>query len=438
MYQQPMAIPSMQGGVGSVGVGGNNQVVGGNNLVFSNLPQQLPIHPDVRLKRLAFYDIKGVLIQPSSLVPQGTNRTQEAVYHFTLTPQQATEIASNRDIRNGNKLEYTVQVQLRFCLMETSCEQEDCFPPNVIVKVNNKMCPLPNPIPTNRPNVEAKRPPRPVNVTTNVKLSPTVTNSVSVQWSSDYSRGYVLSAYLVKKLTSTELLNRMRAKGVKSADFTRALIKEKLREDGDCEIATTMLKVSLMCPLGKMKMSIPCRSSTCSHLQCFDANLYLQMNERKPTWICPVCDKPAVYDNLVIDGYFQEVLATNQIDTEIQLHKDGSWSTHVNKTEATVLDTPIKPLNKVEIICDDLELIPDVKVTSNSHKQEPSSSSNPSEPTSSAQGVCVDLTLSDSDDDLPLKRRGPTSQANKNGNKISSTSSSKAKSGMDNNFVDYF
>lgn len=146
MYQQPMAIPSMQGGVPNVGVGvgGNNQVVGGNNLVFSNLqPQQLPIHPDVRLKKLAFYDIKGVLIQPSSLVPQGTNRTQEAIYHFTLTPQQATEIASNRDIRNGNKHEYTVQVQLRFCLMETSCEQEDCFPPNVIVKVNNKMCPLP-------------------------------------------------------------------------------------------------------------------------------------------------------------------------------------------------------------------------------------------------------------------------------------------------------
>lgn len=146
MYQQPMAIPTMQGGVTNVGVGGNNQQVvgGGNNLVFNNLPpQQYPIHPDVRLKRLAFYDIKAVLIQPSSLVPQGTNRTQEAVYHFTLTPQQATEIASNRDIRNGSKHEYTVQVQLRFCLMETSCEQEDCFPPNVIVKVNNKMCPLP-------------------------------------------------------------------------------------------------------------------------------------------------------------------------------------------------------------------------------------------------------------------------------------------------------
>lgn len=35
------------------------------------------------------------------------------------------------------------QAQLRFCLLETSCEQDDYFPPSVNVKVNNKMCPLP-------------------------------------------------------------------------------------------------------------------------------------------------------------------------------------------------------------------------------------------------------------------------------------------------------
>jgi len=34
-------------------------------------------------------------------------------------------------------------------------------------------------------------------------------------------------------------------------------VKEKLTEDADCEIATTMLKVSLNCPLGKMKMRRP-------------------------------------------------------------------------------------------------------------------------------------------------------------------------------------
>jgi hypothetical protein len=79
-------------------------------------------------------------------------------------------------------------------------------------------------------------------------------------------------------------------------------VKEKLAEDADCEIATTSLRVALMCPLGKMRMSTPCRPSTCIHLQCFDASLFLQMNERKPTWMCPVCDRTAAYDTLVIDG----------------------------------------------------------------------------------------------------------------------------------------
>lgn len=80
-----------------------------------------------------------------------------------------------------------------------------------------------NVIPTNRPNVEPKRPPRPVNVTSNVKLSPTVTNTITVQWCPDYTRSYCLAVYLVKKLTSTQLLQRMKTKGVKPADYTRGL-----------------------------------------------------------------------------------------------------------------------------------------------------------------------------------------------------------------------
>lgn len=83
-------------------------------------------------------------------------------------------------------------------------------------------------------------------------------------------------------------------------------------------------------------MSTPCRASTCFHLQCFDASLFLQMNERKPTWNCPVCDKSALYDNLVIDGYFQEVLNSHKLlpdVNEIQLLQDGSWENLVIKKE---------------------------------------------------------------------------------------------------------
>ncbi|XP_012273819.1 E3 SUMO-protein ligase PIAS1 isoform X2 [Orussus abietinus] len=299
-------------------------------------PNQYPVHPDVRLKKLPFFDLLGELLKPSSLVPQGTIRVQENTFMFHLTPQQSTDIASSRDCRAGSKMDYTVQVQMRFCLQETSCEQDDYFPPNIGVKVNGKLCPLPNPIPTNKPGVEPKRPPRPVNISPLVKLSPTVGNQIHVTWSADYGRRYAIAVYLVKKLSSSELLSRLKCRGVRHSDYTRGLIKEKLNEDADSEIATTSLRVSLACPLGKMRMSTPCRASTCSHLQCFDASLFLQMNERKPTWSCPVCDKAAFYDNLVIDGYFQEVLSSNKLlpdVNEVQLLQDGSWENLVSKKE---------------------------------------------------------------------------------------------------------
>lgn len=64
--------------------------------------------------------------------------------------------------------------------------------------------------------------------------------------------------YFILKHFSDILLQRMKSKGIKPADFTRGLIKEKLNEC-DNEIATTMFRVSLNCPLGKMRMVTPCR-----------------------------------------------------------------------------------------------------------------------------------------------------------------------------------
>uniref|UniRef100_A0AAR5PG96 SP-RING-type domain-containing protein n=1 Tax=Dendroctonus ponderosae TaxID=77166 RepID=A0AAR5PG96_DENPD len=395
------------------------------------LSSNFPVHPDVRLKRLPFYDTIADLIKPSTLVPQTNQRMQEQPFYFHLTPQQATDIATSRDIRPGVKCDYINQVQLRFCLLETTCEQEDCFPPQVIVKVNNKLCPLPNPIPTNKPGVEPKRPPRPVNITQMVKLSPTVANQITVSWAADYGRGYAMTVALVHKLSSADLLQRLHKKGAKHSDHTRALVKEKLSDDGDCEIATTSLRVSLMCPLGKMRMTTPCRAHTCAHLQCFDASLFLQMNERKPTWNCPVCDKPALYDHLVIDGYFQEIISSSLLPSdcnEIQLLKDGSWSSHTNekKTEkaSTAIVTSIAIDDSIQIIEDNVEFV-------SSNLAATSSTDTSKEP--EKKKVVVDLTLSDSDDDEPLAKRRPppkpdsTIKSNENSN-ISSSSSSQQRS----------
>lgn len=73
-------------------------------------PSQYPVHPDVRLRRLPFFDMLGELLKPSSLVPQGSMRIQENTFVFHLTPSQATDIAASRDCRAGSKMDYTVQV----------------------------------------------------------------------------------------------------------------------------------------------------------------------------------------------------------------------------------------------------------------------------------------------------------------------------------------
>ena len=94
------------------------------------------------------------------------------------------------------------------------------------------------------------------------------------------------------------------------------------------DISSFLIFLIFFSSAGKMRMSYPCRSNTCDHLQCFDANLYVMMNERRPKWLCPVCNKTALYDNLLIDGYFTEILKSKRLpsdDHEIVLHNDGTW-----------------------------------------------------------------------------------------------------------------
>ena len=207
------------------------------------------------------------------------------------------------------------------------------------------MFPLPNPVP-GKDNSEPKRPPKALDISKMVKLTPSMPNKVSVKWASDSGKGWVVALNLVENLTATQLLERLVQKGTRNSAFTKDIIKKKLSDDDD-GIATTnikvnliffiifsvriinhLVKVTLACPLGKMRMSSPCRPTTCDHLQCFDAHLFIQMNEKKSTWKCPVCDGVALYDTLMVDGYFLDVINAPELpedENEIILSQDGSW-----------------------------------------------------------------------------------------------------------------
>ncbi|XP_036274073.1 E3 SUMO-protein ligase PIAS2 isoform X7 [Pipistrellus kuhlii] len=244
-----------------------------------------PVHPDVQLKNLPFYDVLDILIKPTSLVQSSIQRFQEKFFIFALTPQQVREICISRDFLPGGRRDYTVQVQLRLCLAETSCPQEDNYPNSLCIKVNGKLFPL---------------------------------------------------------------------------------------------------------PLGKMRLTIPCRAVTCTHLQCFDAALYLQMNEKKPTWICPVCDKKAAYESLILDGLFMEILSDCSDVDEIKFQEDGSWCPMRPKKEAMKVSS--QPCPKIE---------------SSSVLSKPCSVTVANEASKKKVDV-IDLTIessSDEEEDPPAKRK---------------------------------
>ncbi|CAO2594485.1 E3 SUMO-protein ligase PIAS2 [Lemmus lemmus] len=312
-------------------------------------PSSPPVHPDVQLKNLPFYDVLDVLIKPTSLVQSSIQRFQEKFFIFALTPQQVREICISRHVSMfwfPNNFLFFYFFKYRLCLAETSCPQEDNYPNSLCIKVNGKLFPLPGYAPPPKNGIEQKRPGRPLNITSLVRLSSAVPNQISISWASEIGKNYSMSVYLVRQLTSAMLLQRLKMKGIRNPDHSRALIKEKLTADPDSEIATTSLRVSLMCPLGKMRLTIPCRAVTCTHLQCFDAALYLQMNEKKPTWICPVCDKKAAYESLILDGLFMEILSDCSDVDEIKFQEDGSWCPMRPKKEAMKVTS--QPCTKIE------------------------------------------------------------------------------------------
>ncbi|XP_059406296.1 E3 SUMO-protein ligase PIAS2-like isoform X1 [Carassius carassius] len=356
-------------------------------------PLMAPVHPDVQMKSLPFYDVLDVLIKPSSLGTHAGQRFHHEKYFiFALTPQQVREVCISRDFLPGGRRDYMVQIQLRFCLAETSCPQEDNYPNSLCIKVNGKLFPLPGYAPPPKNGVEQKRPGRPLNITSLVRLSSAVPNQIVVTWAPEIGKTYSMSVYLVRQLTSPLLLQRLRMKGIRNPDHSRALIKEKLTADPDSEIATTSLRVSLMCPLGKMRLTVPCRAVTCSHLQCFDAALYLQMNEKKPTWICPVCDKKAAYESLIIDGLFMEILNDCTDVDEIKFQEDGTWCPMRPKKETLKVSSPCMPKIDCAVPVRQSAVVP------------------PPETSSTKKGDIIDLTLESSSDDEedsdpPLKKR---------------------------------
>lgn len=288
--------------------------------------------PDVHMRPLPFYDLITEVIRPAGLISDGVvGRANESQLEFRLDIDQADMLA----MAAGSK-----QVLLRFCYLDTSSQQDDNFPPDVTLAVNGANVVLPPAISNpNKPNIPPKRPGQHVDVTRFCKLCPFVQNTVTIKWYVDPiepSRSFAVTVLIAERVTSETLLQRIRDRGLIDPEVTKKLVV-----DSDNEVATTNLQSTLVCPLGKMRMSIPCKSTSCQHIPCFDALIYLQMNEKKAQWTCPVCYKPAYYSDLMIDGFFMSILEKADAGvTEVVLHSDGTWSPVLKLEQPTSAKNP--------------------------------------------------------------------------------------------------
>ncbi|XP_060860282.1 E3 SUMO-protein ligase PIAS2-like [Metopolophium dirhodum] len=359
----------------------------------------------IKFKKLPFYEVIDVVLKPTFLA--GTNKCsfqnvpigmKEAEFKFFVSTEAINIVAISRDVSPG-KSDYPYQFQIRISqLVEPmSNEVTDCLPLGLHIQLNGKICPLP-PMTNTRPGAESRRCPRPINCTKLVRLSPITPNIIKINWVDTLN--YVMSMYLVKRISSETLIQRLQDKGGRNSEETKKYIIEKLA-DVDPDLATTSYRFSLVCPLSKTRMKIPAKSIHCDHLQCFDASTFILMNEKKPTWMCPTCNKACMYDDLQIENYFLEVVSSPKLEEsskEIEFLADGTWivfkeNKKKNTTNCT-FNANLKPINFVNLDSDE-EISVDLKVVHSPETVKHQENVNLN---------VVDLTLSDDEEEPPKQK----------------------------------
>ncbi|KAG9104412.1 SUMO ligase siz1 [Ceratobasidium sp. 370] len=258
------------------------------------------------------------------------------------------------------------------------------------------------------------------------------------------AKKFYMLAQLVETTSVQEVVKRLRAGKQRSKEDVKKSMKQAALIDADIEAGPQ--KMSLKCPASYIRINTPCRSSTCVHPQCFDAENWFSMMEQTTTWACPVCDKTLNTEELIVDMYFDDILkCTPEIVEDVIVEADGEWHTEDDKygsaawmasaasrprlvekkvkaepdTKPLRQDSVDKPRPDAFVVLDsddsgDEAPAPRVPNASSETRINGSSSVPASRQQSQSQGAVIDLTLSSDDEgasDLPQRPAPPVAPA---------------------------
>ncbi|TQN73533.1 E3 SUMO-protein ligase pli1, partial [Colletotrichum shisoi] len=225
-----------------------------------------------------------------------------------------------------------------FCAQNDSGTQDISFPHQSEIKVNGTEVKANLRGLKNKPGST-----RPVDVTSYLRLKNDNRNFVEFTYALTQKK-FFLVLYACKITSAQELAEKIKV-GKKIPKHK--VIEEISRKAADTDIVTTSQVLSLKCPLSYMRLDVPCRSVNCSHIQCFDATSYLQLQEQGPQWLCPICNKSAPYEQLAVDEYVRDILAnTSKSLDQVTIEPDGQWRVNLAQDDG-------KPTNGGSGLVDD-------------------------------------------------------------------------------------
>ncbi|KAF8736533.1 hypothetical protein AX14_014369 [Amanita brunnescens Koide BX004] len=285
---------------------------------------------NIQFKDSPFYTIKEIVSRvvdcPEST---GTSDRRQVNFDFSLSSEQVSWLAAQ-----GSK------TQLRLF-----CTSSVFYAGNSLYATNTTPCPIEFP-PTCEVRVNT------VQLTANLKglkkkpgtapppdlgklVKYTSSNRIDMVYLNTQSqqgvppKKYYMVVILVEATSVQELVKDLKTRYKSSEEIHRQMLQSVTDDD---DIVAGPQKMSLKCPLSFVRIATPARSSKCVHSQCFDATSWFSVMEQTTTWLCPVCEKVLDCKDLIVDGYFDEILQQTSSSVEdVVVEPDGEWHTADNK-----------------------------------------------------------------------------------------------------------
>ncbi|UNI16288.1 E3 SUMO-protein ligase pli1 [Purpureocillium takamizusanense] len=257
---------------------------------------------------------------------------------------------------------------------------------------------------------------RPVDITKELHLRSSYVNTVEFTYALTQKKFY-LAVYVCKTTSVDELVNIV---ATRRRIPKMAVVAELTKKAQDPDVVATSQVLSLKCPLSYMRLVTPCRGLACTHIQCFDATSYLQLQEQGPQWLCPICNKSVPFTQLAVDDYAKDILESTPKSLEsVTIEPTGQWSIKTAQ-ESDHADG----INGASVDDDDLVEISEVSIVGRRFETPKNVTPRVSTPASSGRGssangprgiastsakrpapTIIDLTGdSDDDDDEPIQR----------------------------------